>query len=282
MSDVKWIKIVTDIFDDEKILLIEQFPDADTIIVIWFKMLCLAGKQNNGGVFMIADRIAYTDEMFATVFRRPVNTVRMALKTFRDLGMIEIVNDAVTIPNWDKHQSLDRLEATREATRKRVAKCREKQKQLTESNVTPCNVTDAVTVTLRNGDREEKNRGEENRGEGEKTTTIKDSDRPNFDTVESYASSNLQHLSPTAMQELWGFVDDLGEALVRHAIDVSCDVGKRTWGYTRGILNTFAEQGIKTVGEAKAAREAHKRANNGEPSSRIVYTGESSYKPNRI
>ncbi|NQN39323.1 hypothetical protein HPA20_10690, partial [Streptococcus suis] len=33
-SEIKWIKIVTDIFDDEKILLIESLPEADTIIVI--------------------------------------------------------------------------------------------------------------------------------------------------------------------------------------------------------------------------------------------------------
>ena len=49
MADVKWIKIATDIFDDEKILLIESLPEADSIIVIWFKLLCLAGKQNNSG-----------------------------------------------------------------------------------------------------------------------------------------------------------------------------------------------------------------------------------------
>lgn len=50
MADVKWIKITTDIFDDEKILLIESLPDSDSIIVIWFKLLCLAGKMNNSGV----------------------------------------------------------------------------------------------------------------------------------------------------------------------------------------------------------------------------------------
>ena len=50
MADVKWIKITTDIFDDEKILLIESLPDAYSIIVVWFKLLCLAGKQNNSGV----------------------------------------------------------------------------------------------------------------------------------------------------------------------------------------------------------------------------------------
>ena len=93
MSDVKWIKIATDIFDDDKILLIETLPDADSIIVIWFKLLCLAGKQNNSGVFLLNDRIAYTDKMLATIFRRKEATVQLALKTFEEFGMIEIVDD---------------------------------------------------------------------------------------------------------------------------------------------------------------------------------------------
>ena len=115
MAEVRWIKIVTDIFDDEKILLIESMPDADAIIVIWFKLLCLAGKTNNSGVFIMADKIPYTEEMFATIFRRNINTVRLALQTFEKFGMIKIIDNVVTIPNWGKHQSLDQLES-----RKRV------------------------------------------------------------------------------------------------------------------------------------------------------------------
>lgn len=151
MNEVKWIKIVTDIFDDEKMLLIDSLPEKDAIIVIWFKLLCLAGKQNNGGVFMFNDRIAYTDEMFATIFRRPLNTVRLALKTFEEYGMIEIVNKAVTVPKWEKHQKLETLENAREQTRKRVEKHRQKQKEIA-CNAT-CNVTDGVTVTQCNADR---------------------------------------------------------------------------------------------------------------------------------
>ena len=159
MAEVKWIKVTTDIFDDEKILLIESMPDADSIIVIWFKLLCLAGKQNNHGVFMINDKIPYTEEMFATIFRRNINTVRLALKTFEQFDMIEIYNDTVIIPKWEKHQSLDALEKSREATRNRVKKWREQQKLLTcngDGNVT-CNVTDTVTDNVTetdgNGDR---------------------------------------------------------------------------------------------------------------------------------
>jgi predicted phage replisome organizer len=133
MAEVKWIKIVTDVFDDEKILMIETLPDADSIIVIWFKLLCLAGKQNNGGVFLLG-RMPYTDEMFATVFRRPINTVRLALKTFVDFGMIEIINNTVTIPNWVKHQSLDAYEKKKERDRLYQAERRAAQKQIAEKS----------------------------------------------------------------------------------------------------------------------------------------------------
>lgn len=127
-GEVKWIKIVVDIFDDEKILLIEAMPERDSLIVIWFKLLCLCGKTNNGGILMLNDRIAYTDEMLATIFRRPVNTVRLALSTFEQYGMIEIVNDCITIPNWNRHQDLDRIQLNKERNRQRVAAFRERQK----------------------------------------------------------------------------------------------------------------------------------------------------------
>lgn len=139
MADVKWIKIRTDIFDDEKILLIESMPEKDSIIVIWFKLLCLAGKQNNSGVFMMNDRIAYTDEMLATVFRRPINTVRMALQAFEAYGMVEIIDSVITIPNWEKHQSIDKMEKIKEQNRLRVARHRERQRLLTTGD--GCNIT---------------------------------------------------------------------------------------------------------------------------------------------
>lgn len=127
MSDIKWIKITTDIFDDEKILLIESMPDADAIIVIWFKLLCLAGKQNNSGVFLINGRIPYTDEMLATIFRRKVSTVRLALQTFENFGMVEIVNGTITIPNWGKHQSIDKIEARNQYQKEYMREYRKKQ-----------------------------------------------------------------------------------------------------------------------------------------------------------
>lgn len=132
MAEVKWIKITTDVFDDEKILLIESMPSADSIITIWFKLLILAGKQNNNGVFMMSNKLPFTDEMLATIFRRDLNTVRLALKTFEEFGMIEVVDNVITIPNWNKHQTLDAYEKKKERDRLYQQNRRKKQKNLIE------------------------------------------------------------------------------------------------------------------------------------------------------
>jgi predicted phage replisome organizer len=141
MAEIKWIKIVTDIFNDEKIKLIEQMPEADSLLVIWFKILCLAGRTNKSGLLMMNDKIHYTDEMLSGLFNRPLNTVRLALDIFVKFEMIEIVNRAYYITNWEKHQNVETLDKVREQTRLRVSRYR--QKLLTNNvTVTECNVTE--------------------------------------------------------------------------------------------------------------------------------------------
>ena len=153
MADVKWIKITTDIFDDEKILLIESLPDSYAIITVWFKLLCLAGKQNNSGVFMMG-RIAYTDKMLATIFRMKETTVTMALQTFQQFGMVEIVDGVITIPNWGKHQNLDQLESKKQYMRNYMAEYREKQKALTAGKPN-CKTNSKANVSQAEEDKEE-------------------------------------------------------------------------------------------------------------------------------
>ena len=134
MAEVKWIKIVPNVFDDDKIKLIEEMPEGDSIIVIWFKLLCLAGKQNRDGFLLLNDKIAYTDEMLSTIFRRPLILVRLALSTFEQFEMIEIVNGAVFVSNWEKYQNTDRLAEIREYNRIAQQKSRAKKKLLPPEN----------------------------------------------------------------------------------------------------------------------------------------------------
>lgn len=128
MPDVKWIHLTTDMFDDDKIRLIEAMPDADTLLIIWVKLLCQAGKVNADGYIWLSEDMPYTEENLATVFNRPLNTIRLALSVFANLHMIEITdNGIIFLPNWEKHQNIYGLERIREQTRVRVAKHRQRK-----------------------------------------------------------------------------------------------------------------------------------------------------------
>lgn len=155
MAEIKWIKITTSIFDDEAIKVIEQMPEGDAILVIWFKLLVQAGIINDSGLVYFKKDIPYTEDMLAIVFHKPVTLIRLALTTFEKFGMIEISdNRTILIRNWEKHQNIETLDIIREQTRKRVKKYREKQKLLLSNP--NCNVTPALHVTQCNAVEEER------------------------------------------------------------------------------------------------------------------------------
>lgn len=277
MAEVKWIKIVTDIFDDEKILIIESMPEADAIIVIWFKLLCLAGKQNNSGVFLLNDRLPFNDEMFAAIFRRNVATVRLALNVFENLGMIEIVNDTVTIPSWGKHQNLEKIESRKGYMREYMKEYRERQK-LISSGEDPVNINVNTNVNANEADsKPDVSRPEEEVEEDKDLDTDKDLEKEGDldtdieysaaaadgnpykkDNVIRYAVDNLKSVSPRAMEELDKYTEDLPEDVIKYAIDTAVDCGAPTYSYTKSILNRYIEEGLKTVGAVKAAEAERK------------------------
>lgn len=143
MAEVKWIKIATEIFDNKKIRLIESMPEGDALIVVWFKLLMLAGKTNDGGMVYFTKDIPFTDQMLSTYFNKPISTIQLALNTFQRFGMIDIVDELIHVSNWEEYQNIDGLEKIREQTRKRVQRHREIKK-------IECNATSNVTVTQGN------------------------------------------------------------------------------------------------------------------------------------
>lgn len=130
MAKVKWIKLATEIFDNRKIRQIECLPDGDGIIVIWFKLLCLAGNINDNGLVYFTKDLPYTDQMLATQFNRPITLIQLALETFKQFGMIEIIDDVLCVSNWERYQNIDRLNELREYNRLAKQKSRARQKLL--------------------------------------------------------------------------------------------------------------------------------------------------------
>jgi len=175
MTAISWIKLSTGIFDDEKIKLIESLPDADSVLIIWVKLLVLAGKLNADGYIFLADDVPYTDEMLATVLTRPLNTIRLALVTFRKYGLIETNDHGIFIKNWGKHQNIEGMERIREQTRLRVAKHRGQKEPLTSG--TEAVTLRNVTVTQQNRPDKEKKENKNRVDKKERGNKIQFSER---------------------------------------------------------------------------------------------------------
>ena len=133
MAEVKWIKITTDIFDNRKIKIIEKMPDGYAIIVVWVKLLCLAGTTNDGGQVYITQNIPYTERTLATQFGMPLATIQLALATFEQFEMIERVDDFLQITNWEKYQSVDKMEKLKEQRKEINKRYYDKQKVLKQA-----------------------------------------------------------------------------------------------------------------------------------------------------
>ena len=129
MSDVKWIKISTDIFNDGKLQAIGTLPDGNMIQLVWIKLLCLAGKCNEGGLLMVTRELPYTDEMLAKRFDMEIGQVQRALDIFQRAGMIDVIENIYMVSNWSKYQNTQSLEEYKRQNRERQRKFREKKKQ---------------------------------------------------------------------------------------------------------------------------------------------------------
>lgn len=133
MSEISWIKLKTTMFDDEKIRLIQAVPESDAILVIWIRLLVLAGKTNDDGLIYIQRNMPYSEEMLSTLFSKPVNVVRLALTTLEKFNMIDLNTDgSIAITNWEKHQNVEGMEQVRlkNAIRNREYRERKKQEKL--------------------------------------------------------------------------------------------------------------------------------------------------------
>ena len=167
MADVKWIKITTNMFDDEKIDFISSLPEGHSIFYIWIRLLTMAGRCNAGGYIFLTEKIPYTDDNLASRFKMNLNVVRLALETLSRLEMIDIDNRGIRLVNWDKYQNVDRLDKLREYDRDRKRMKRNETKQIpsecpadnnrTSTDIPPENTLylNLNTLTLNLTDKEE-------------------------------------------------------------------------------------------------------------------------------
>lgn len=135
-----WLKLQRDFFKRHDIRIIENMQNGKDYLLFYLKLLC--ESIDHDGNLRFSDQIPYNEEMLATITNTNVDIVRMAIKLFTQLNMMEIMDDGTFYMNEVQKMigSATQDEHTRESTRLRVQAYRERQKALPDrySNVT-CN-----------------------------------------------------------------------------------------------------------------------------------------------
>lgn len=249
MSGMKWIKIDTGIFNNTKIQLIKSMPEGNTLIVIWFQILALAGREFQNGVFVIHDKLPCSDEMLATIFGENLNTVRLALKTFEEFGMIETCNGCVTVSNWNAYQSVDKYENQKQKTKERVKKFREKQRLLEETpEIKPSKEKCNVTVTLCNAlELEEEIDKEKDIYSSCCNSTKQRKVKDGHSAVSDFYTKNIRPTpSEYELNCLLELADDYSDEWTIEALKETIKGGGRGLRYTEKILERWKVEGYKS------------------------------------
>ncbi len=240
MADVQWVKIAIRIWDDKKIKIIDTMPESDAVLLIWIKLITLAGETNDGGYIYLSNNIPYTEETLATIFNRPLNTVRLALATFKRFNMIEVNDRGILLLNWQKHQNVAGLDKIREQTRERV----KKHRQLLLSPAS-CNVTRNVTVTLGNAIEEEEDKDKEEDKEDSNSSSQKCNVTENndlTDVVRVY-EQNIGQLTPILLDELEILISECPVGWFADAVKEAVRNNVRKLAYVKGILEHWKAEG---------------------------------------
>ena len=83
------------------------------------------------------------------------------------------------------------------------------------------------------------------------TTTDARGEKNENDAIVFY-QENIGFVRPIISQELLDWINDMGDEMVIEALKRAIAQNKPSWGYAKGILNSWYSKGIKTIKQAEA------------------------------
>ena len=153
MHKIQWLKINVNLFANRKIQILLKEPDGDTYIRVWIQLLSISLECNKDGKLLIGENKPMSIEYFSKIMGKSYEKMKKIIGKFLELEMIILENEVYKIKNWNEYQSIQTYEKYKEQGRLRQQKYREKKKNEKEKS--------DVTITLRNGEEENKEKNEE-------------------------------------------------------------------------------------------------------------------------
>ncbi|HEO8604704.1 TPA: phage replisome organizer N-terminal domain-containing protein [Streptococcus suis] len=226
-----YLKLKEDFFESDEAVILESMPDGYIYSNILLKLYLRSLKNN--GLLMFNNLIPYNSQMLATITRHQVGTIEKAVKIFKDLQLIEILdNGAIYMTNIQNFVGKSSSEADR------IRKLRAKN----NSGVQMLNKC-TPEIEIEKDIKTDIDINIELEVDNEKTAT---------DTnIYDYYQQRIGSLDGYQYEKLKDYldIDKLEPELVKRAIDRGADNSKRNFGYINKILKNWAQNGIRTIAQ---------------------------------
>ena len=232
MSDNKkyyYLRLKDNFFDSDELKILESMKDGYLYSNILLKLYLRSLK--NDGKLVVNDRIPYNAEMLASVTGHQVGTIKQALSMFKELGLIEILeNGAIYMLDIQNFIGKGSTEADRQRLYDRRISEERKQKKLTQSR----NLEEIL----------EKSTPEieiELEEEIDKKTSATE--------ISSYYQKRIGIIDGQQYQILSDYLtlDGMELEVIKTAIDKAADNSKRSFSYINSILKNWRNNGIRTM-----------------------------------
>ena len=272
-----WFKVSADVFDSDKIKILRADTKiGDSLALMWFFLLALARKKNDGGYVYATEGVAYTPKTLAAVGGFKPKIAEAALEVFQQYNMIDIEdNGYIYIVGWSEYQNAEELSKLKERERckeaMRAKRQREKQSKTCNNDVTNVDVTECyedVTCNkgvtnqnvTRNNDVTNTDVTDKNKNKSKKENKSKSNnnfssgcyDENTAVTCNSYENvtsnnnpvgfwnQNVTPITPYIAERLQAIVKEHGELIAMQAVTITAQQGKKSIAYCEGVARNLA------------------------------------------
>lgn len=272
-----WFKVSADVFDSDKIKILRADTKiGDSLALMWFFLLALARKKNDGGYVYATEGVAYTPKTLAAVGGFKPKIAEAALEVFQQYNMIDIEdNGYIYIVGWSEYQNAEELSKLKERERckeaMRAKRQREKQSKTCNNDVTNTDVTECYedvtcnkSVTsqdvtrnndVTNTDVTDKNKSKNKKENKSKNNNIFSSgcyDENSAVTCNSYENvtsnnnpvgfwnQNVTPITPYIAERLQAIIKEHGELIAMQAVTITAQQGKKSIAYCEGVARNLA------------------------------------------
>lgn len=274
-----WFKVSADVFDSDKIKILRADTKiGDSLALMWFFLLALARKKNDGGYVYATEGVAYTPKTLAAVGGFKPKITETALEVFQQYNMIDIEdNGYIYIVGWSEYQNAEELSKLKERERckeaMRAKRQREKQSKTCNNDVTNVDVTECyedVTCNkgvtnqnvTRNNDVTNTDVTDKNKNKNKSKSKKENKSNNNFSsgcydenaavTCNSYENvtsnnnpvgfwnQNVTPITPYIAERLQTIVKEQGELIAMQAVTITAQQGKKSIAYCEGVARNLA------------------------------------------